>query len=90
MAAAIGGRTSPINEPRGHMIVDYVGGGTTEVAVVSLGDMVRLQVALDVAGDDWMRPYIQISGGSTILLIPVENVRGRDENQDWIGFSPLP
>src|SRR5688500_1291430 len=48
MAAAIGADI-PINEPRGHMIVD-MGGGTTEVAVVSLGDMVGSKT-LDVAGD---------------------------------------
>src|SRR5712671_4629123 len=49
MAAAIGADI-PINEPRGHMIVD-MGGGTTEVAVVSLGDMV-VSKSLDVAGDE--------------------------------------
>ena len=38
MAAAIGARL-PIAEPAGNMVVD-VGGGTTEIAVISLGGMV--------------------------------------------------
>jgi rod shape-determining protein MreB len=40
MAAAIGAGL-PINEPLGNMVVD-VGGGTTEVAVISLGGIVAL------------------------------------------------
>ena len=38
MAAAIGSAL-PVGEPRGRMVVD-IGGGTTEVAVISLGGMV--------------------------------------------------
>jgi rod shape-determining protein MreB and related proteins len=41
MAAAIGAEL-PISEPRGSMVVD-IGGGTTEVAVISLGGMVVWQ-----------------------------------------------
>src|SRR5260370_42211636 len=41
MAAAIGAGL-PIHEPLGNMIVD-VGGGTTEVAVISLGGIVALR-----------------------------------------------
>ncbi len=37
MAAAIGAGL-PVHEPTGNMVVD-VGGGTTEVAVISLGDV---------------------------------------------------
>lgn len=48
-AAAIGCGLS-INEPVANMIVD-VGGGTTEVAVISLGD-VYTQASLRVAGDE--------------------------------------
>jgi len=40
----------PISEPLGHMIID-IGGGTTEVAVLSLGEIVTLQ-SMDVAGDE--------------------------------------
>ncbi|MGE5840114.1 MAG: rod shape-determining protein [Deltaproteobacteria bacterium] len=48
MAAAIGAGL-PISEPRGSMIVD-IGGGTTEVAVLSLGGIVD-SISLRVAGD---------------------------------------
>ena len=49
VAAAIGAGL-PVAEARGNMIVD-IGGGTTEVAVVSLGGIVVSQ-SLRVAGDD--------------------------------------
>jgi rod shape-determining protein MreB and related proteins len=49
LAAAIGADL-PVNEPHGSMIVD-VGGGTTEVAVISLGDMVT-ETSVRVAGND--------------------------------------
>lgn len=48
MAAAIGANIK-IHEPSGSMIVD-IGGGTTEIAVISLGGMV-LSHSLRVAGD---------------------------------------
>ena len=48
MAAAIGAGM-PITEPSGNMIVD-IGGGTTEVAVISLGGIVVSQ-SLRVAGN---------------------------------------
>ncbi|MDR0398787.1 MAG: rod shape-determining protein [Endomicrobium sp.] len=48
MAAAIGAGM-PIQDPEGSMIVD-IGGGTTEVAVISLGGMVVAK-SLEVAGD---------------------------------------
>src|SRR5213078_171822 len=66
MAAAIGADI-PINEPRGHMIVD-MGGGTTEVAVVSLGDMV-VSKSLDVAGDELDEAIIQYFRRKYNLLI---------------------
>src|SRR5207245_8311287 len=49
MAAAIGAGL-PIHEPLGNMVVD-VGGGTTEVAVISLGGVVALE-ALRVGSFD--------------------------------------
>ncbi|MFA5891250.1 MAG: rod shape-determining protein [Actinomycetota bacterium] len=49
MAAAIGAGM-PIHEPTGNMIVD-IGGGTTEVAVISLGGMVTSE-SVRVAGDE--------------------------------------
>jgi rod shape-determining protein MreB len=49
MAAAIGA-SLPIHEPLGNMIVD-VGGGTSEMAVISLGGIISLQ-AVRVGGFD--------------------------------------
>ncbi len=49
MAAAIGAGL-PIHEPSGNMVVD-IGGGTTEVAVISLGGIVTSQ-SIRVGGDE--------------------------------------
>ncbi len=49
MAAAIGSGL-PVHEPAGNMIVD-VGGGTTEVAVISLGGIVTSQ-SIRIGGDE--------------------------------------
>ena len=49
MAAAIGAGL-PIHEPTGNMVVD-IGGGTTEVAVISLGGIVTSQ-SIRVGGDE--------------------------------------
>ncbi len=50
MAAAIGAEL-PVEEPTGCMVVD-IGGGTSEVAVISLGGIVTSQ-SLRVAGDEF-------------------------------------
>ncbi len=49
MAAAIGAGL-PVSEPTGSMIVD-IGGGTTEVAIISLGGIVTSR-SLRIAGDE--------------------------------------
>jgi rod shape-determining protein MreB and related proteins len=49
LAAAIGADL-PVNEPRGSLIID-IGGGTTEVAVISLGGIVS-RSSVRVAGND--------------------------------------
>lgn len=49
MAASIGAGL-PIEEPEGNLIID-IGGGTTEIAVISLGGMV-LNRSLRIAGDE--------------------------------------
>jgi rod shape-determining protein MreB len=49
MAAAIGAGL-PVHEPQGNMIVD-IGGGTTEVAVISLGGIVASE-SIRIAGDE--------------------------------------
>jgi len=56
MAAAIGARL-PINEAVGNMIVD-VGGGTTEIAVISLSGVVSCK-SLNVAGDEFNADIVQ-------------------------------
>ncbi|MCU0273545.1 MAG: rod shape-determining protein [Acidimicrobiales bacterium] len=56
MAAAIGAGL-PVQEPTGNMIVD-IGGGTTEVAVISLGGVVAAQSAR-VGGDELDDAIIQ-------------------------------
>ncbi len=49
MAAAIGAGL-PVHEPTGNMVVD-IGGGTTEVAVISLGGIVTSQ-SIRIGGDE--------------------------------------
>src|SRR3989338_7384454 len=49
MAAAIGAKL-PVEDPEGILIID-IGGGTTEIAVISLGGMV-LNKSLRIAGDE--------------------------------------
>jgi rod shape-determining protein MreB and related proteins len=56
LAAAIGADI-PINEPAGNMVVD-VGGGTTEVSVISLGGMV-ISNSIRVGGDDFDEAIMQ-------------------------------
>ena len=56
MAAAIGADL-PVHEPSGNMIVD-IGGGTTEVAVISLGGIVTAQ-SVRVAGDELDEAILQ-------------------------------
>jgi rod shape-determining protein MreB len=56
MAAAIGAGI-PIQEPEGSMIVD-IGGGTTEVAVLSLGGMVVAK-SIGIAGDEMDEAVVQ-------------------------------
>ena len=56
MAAAIGAGL-PVQEPTGNMIVD-IGGGTTEVAVISLGGVVASQ-STRVGGDELDEAIVQ-------------------------------
>ena len=70
MAAAIGAGL-PIHEPTGNMVVD-IGGGTTEVAVISLGGIVTA-LSIRIGGDeldqaiiDWVkREYSLLLGEHT-------------------------
>lgn len=66
MAAAIGAGL-PVHEPTGNMIVD-IGGGTTEVAVISLGGIVTAK-SVRVAGDKMDEAIIQHLKKTYNLLI---------------------
>ena len=66
MAAAIGAGL-PITEPRGSMIVD-IGGGTTEVAVISLGGICASK-SVRVAGDEIDEAIVQYVRREHSLLI---------------------
>lgn len=66
MAAAIGSGL-PVTEPTGNMIVD-IGGGTTEVAVISLGGIVYC-CSIKVAGDSFDNALIQYMKKTYNLLI---------------------
>jgi rod shape-determining protein MreB len=65
-AAGIGANL-PVHEPRGCMVVD-IGGGTTEVAVVSLANVVSAE-CLRVAGDDFNEAIGQYIRNKFNLLI---------------------
>jgi len=66
MAAAIGANL-PIEEASGNMIVD-VGGGTTDIAVMSLGDMV-VDNTIKVAGDEMTQDIIDYVKDKYNILI---------------------
>lgn len=66
MAAAIGANL-PISDARGSMIVDF-GGGTTEVAVISLGGIV-INKSLRIAGDEMDEAIISFIRLKHSLLI---------------------
>jgi len=66
VAAAIGARL-PIQEAAGNMIVD-IGGGTTEVAVISLGGIVASR-SLRIAGDEMNQDIIDFARDKFNLLL---------------------
>jgi len=66
IAAAIGSRL-PIQEAAGNMIVD-VGGGTTEIAVISLGGVVAFK-SLKIAGDKFNQNIIDYVKDELKLII---------------------
>ena len=66
MAAAIGAGL-PVHEPTGNMIVD-IGGGTTEVAVISLGGIVTSR-SIRVGGDEMDEAIIQYVKKTYNLMI---------------------
>lgn len=75
MAAAIGAGL-PVQEPSGNMIVD-IGGGTTEVAVISLSGIVYSQ-SIRIAGDEMDEGIIQYLKRKYNLLVgerTAENIK---------------
>lgn len=75
MAAAIGAGL-PVDEPTGSMIVD-IGGGTTEIAIISLGGIVTSK-SLRVAGDELdhaIVSYIKKGHNLTIGERTSENIK---------------
>lgn len=66
MAAAIGARM-PVQEAIGNLIVD-IGGGTTEIAVISLGGIVTSRV-ITIAGDEMNRNIVQYARENFNLLL---------------------
>ncbi len=66
MAAAIGANI-PIYEPAGNMVVD-IGGGTTEIAVVSLGGMV-ISDSIRIGGDEFDQSIIKYMRSNYNLII---------------------
>ena len=75
MAAAIGARL-PVQDPAGNMVVD-IGGGTTDIAVISLGGIVASR-NLRVAGDEMNEDIVRYCRDEFNLLIgekTAENVK---------------
>ncbi|HEU5159229.1 MAG TPA: rod shape-determining protein [Streptosporangiaceae bacterium] len=66
MAAAIGAGL-PVHEPTGNMVVD-IGGGTTEVAIISLGGIVTSQ-SVRVGGDELDQAVIAYSKKEYSLML---------------------
>ena len=85
MAAAIGADL-PIHEPTGNMVVD-IGGGTTEVAVISLGGIVAA-LSIRVGGDELDQSIINWVKREYSLLL---GERTAEEIKMAIGSAfPLP
>ena len=75
LAAAIGAGLD-ISEPHGHMVVD-VGGGTTEVAVISMGGIV-VSESLRIGGyelDDAVSAYMRTAHGLAIGAQTAEDIK---------------
>ena len=69
IAAALGAEL-PVSEPEGNMVVD-IGGGTTEVAVISLGGVVRAST-VQAGGDAMERAIVrQVERVHGLLVGPV-------------------
>ena len=81
VAAAIGARL-PVQEPKGTFIID-IGGGTTDIAVISLGGIVHSK-NLTIAGDKLSEDIVQYVQQKYKLLI---GERSADEAKIKIGSA---
>lgn len=75
IAAAIGAGL-PIEDPKGHLVVD-IGGGTTEIAVISLGGIV-LNRSIRIAGDELdeaVQAYVRLKFGLLLGIASSEEVK---------------
>ncbi|MBR3732724.1 MAG: rod shape-determining protein [Spirochaetales bacterium] len=75
MAAAIGANI-PISEPAGNMVCD-IGGGTTEISVISLGGMV-ISNAIRIGGDEFdeaIQKYVKTMHNLNIGESSAENIK---------------
>ena len=85
MAAAIGAGL-PIHEPTGNMVVD-IGGGTTEVAVISLGGVVT-SLSIRTGGDELDDALIQFVKKEYSLML---GERTAEEIKTTVGTAfPIP
>lgn len=84
MAAAIGAGL-PVHEPTGNMVVD-IGGGTTEVAVISLGGIVTSR-SIRIGGDEMDEAIIQYIKRTYNLMI---GERTAEEIKITIGSAIAP
>lgn len=84
MAASIGA-SLPVHEPTGNMIVD-IGGGTTEVAIISLGGVVTSR-SIRIGGDEMDEAIIRHVKKTYNLLI---GERTAEEIKIEIGTAYLP
>ncbi|MEG6584545.1 rod shape-determining protein [Dendrosporobacter sp. 1207_IL3150] len=84
MAAAIGAGL-PVHEPTGNMVVD-IGGGTTEVAVISLGGIVTSR-SIRIGGDEMDEAIVQYIKRTYNLMI---GERTAEEIKITIGAAIAP
>lgn len=84
MAAAIGAGL-PVHEPTGNMVVD-IGGGTTEVAVISLGGIVTSR-SIRIGGDEMDEAIVQYIKRTYNLMI---GERTAEEVKVTIGAATIP
>jgi rod shape-determining protein MreB len=84
MAAAIGA-DMPVGDPTGNMIVD-IGGGTTEVAVISMGGIVTAG-SIRVAGDEMDEAIIAYIKRTYNLSVGYQSA---EEIKKKIGFAYMP